>query len=157
MRTSEGAMSPCGECRGKDASCGACWFRPRQQQLEAQFTIADGVTWLHVKWEPFMLGCLVCGAYGSSDGHVSSYQSCTATTRERLKPRSLRAHEDSAKHISALQAWNADSQLDRLARPEAQDEAPTAAEFTKLLDHLRKHPLGRDGVAAVASKKNPGK
>ena len=144
--------SLCGECNGQSSDCAACWFRPREQQLESEFTIAPGVSWLHVQWDPFRLGCLVCAAFGSSTGQRSSYQNTMASNRERLKPRALKAHEKSVKHVRALKAQKADPRFESLDPLPDDHSSPSTAAFRKAVAHLRKHPLGQTGIAGVASK-----
>ena len=74
-----------------------------------------------------------------------------ATGFEHLKPKSLRAHEESKRHIDALKAWRSYAASTSPSETCIQDDdAPSVAHFTRLLEHLRKHPLGKDGVFGVA-------
>ena len=143
--------APCGGC--KQGTCSECWFRERQPQLQAEFEVAPGVTWLHVDWRPFLVSCAVCKAFddtgGPESGRRSSYREGTSSLG-RLKPNNLRLHERSVGHIDALIAMEAAGAV--LSQPILVDDeqSPPAAQFKQVMGHIRRHPLGRDGVPGVA-------
>ena len=108
--------------------------------------------WHHtVSWQPWSVGCAVCSAFGAK-GKSSAYQDIRLTTRDQLKLRGLKKHQESTRHVAAVQAMLAKGGLRGLGAPDDDGNAPPVAEMAKVVAHLRLHPLGKDGVPSVAGR-----
>ena len=133
--------------KGVQASCSA-WLKARQSELEEQFTAAPGVTWLQFSEEG--IGCSVCAAFGSGLGKASPFQACSITQHSALRLHRLKRHAKSRRHVAAVKAM-----LEQTGMPSFMDvaaDAPPVKEFAKVVAHIRKHPLGREGVPGIAGR-----
>ena len=148
MTPMKGLLAACGGCLA--ASCDACWFRRHRSALEAECNLVPGVTWLQVTGEG--VGCAACSAFGGAGGHWRCFQTLSITTRDALKQRSLQRHAKTARHLAAAKAMLAKANLRGIGAPEEDAAAPPLAVFAKVVAHLRKHPLGREGVPGIAGR-----
>ena len=77
------------------------------------------------------------------------------TTRHTLKRRSLQRHAKSARHVAAVKAMQTAGCIQGVGALEDDIAAPSTAEFAKVIEHLKKQPLGRDGVPFIAGRDKP--
>lgn len=118
--------------------CGQCFISRNWPDLKQQFP------WLEFQLEPFGVGCSVCRMAGREKKacHGGSWGSTGVTGYSSLQIRAFQKHEDSLAHHHAAG--------EHVPEPL---EFPSKKDFQSLLKHMKKNPVGQDGLAGVAGHK----
>ena len=79
------------------------WFCTHQAELQRDFEVMPGLTWIEVQWSPFGVGCCVCRAQSSSTTSKKSGTDWEQFGIQPLRKQSFERHAESTTHQRNLQ------------------------------------------------------
>ncbi len=139
------ALKTFGLVQASSVEAEAYWQRHGNARLKTFLIAPELPTWIETATEPFAVGCLVCRAH--SKHQAGDWATCSVCSCGMLHEAKFRTHETSQWHREAVAALlgSVDATLD-----DVDNATPSVAEFKKVLQHLKKAPIGIDGVPGVA-------